>query len=185
MFHRRIVDCIFLIVVMMLGSLGVAVASDNTTTFENGPFTVSLDLGKPCNISISKPTQEELLTGEKYISYDATVCGLAGVFIWLKRCDKEVLDLNSDLSTDAIASSLTEDLMEWGADKPTIAVNELKIDGKPGAIGEGYKSELGRSLYCAVFIVSPRTMCIMFSASDSEIMKAAMNTIHVQEKGYA
>jgi len=55
MFHRRIVDCIFLIVVMMLGSLGVAVASDNTTTFENGPFTVSLDLGKPCNILLANP----------------------------------------------------------------------------------------------------------------------------------
>ncbi len=184
MFHRRTVDCIFLSAVMF-AFLGIGIASGNTTTFENGPFTVSLDLGKPCSVSISKPIQEALPTGEKYISYDATVCGLAGVFIWLKRCDKEVLDLNSNLRMDAIFKSLTENLIKCGVDKPTIAVNELKIDGKAGAIGEGYKSKLGRSYYYAAFIVSPRTMCIMFSASESEMMKAAMNTIHVQEKGYA
>lgn len=53
------VNCIFLMAVMILVSLGVAVASDTTTTFKAGPFTVSVDLGQDLGLGKSEEETKE------------------------------------------------------------------------------------------------------------------------------
>jgi len=139
----EIKSLIVLVIVAM--AFSIASASDTTTKFQTGPFTVSIDLGNPCNdLNISKPIQGER-SGIKYTDYITT--SACGVFTFL-RYDTPVFDLNSNFGTTTIQN----DLLSLGISKDTISVFEQKIDGKPGAIGSGYIS--GNNTMCSPEIIS-------------------------------
>ena len=60
----------FVVMVMALAVFCITLAYGTVTTFKTGPFSVSVDLGVPCNdTNISKPAQSEWLNGNKDIDY--------------------------------------------------------------------------------------------------------------------
>ena len=151
-----------------------ASATDTTTKFKTGPFTVSVDLGMPCNdINISKPVQDELLSGASYTQYLATTCG---AFIQFMRYDTAP-GWSEDFGTSDVRSTL----LQMGADKDTIAVNERTISGKSGSVGSGYIPKNDKSFYTAGFYVSPKSVCWIYILGNETEMKSILKTIKVTE----
>ena len=134
-------------------------ASDTTTKFQTGPFTVTVDLGTHCNdTNISKPVSNEDLGGNGYTDYDANLCKAE---IWIRQWGKDAtysFDLNSAFPTESILQSL----IKLGADKDTINLYARTIDGKPGAAGSGYVPKLDKMRYSAAFYVSPKSFCRIY-----------------------
>ena len=82
----------FLVVmVVALAAFCVTLASGTATTFKTGPFSISVDLGVPCNdTNISKPAQSEWLNGNRYIDYNTSTCGVS---IFLTTTDNANYDV--------------------------------------------------------------------------------------------
>jgi hypothetical protein len=164
----------FVVMVVALAAFCVTLASGTVTTFKTGPFNVSVDLGVPCNdTNISKPAQSELVNGNRYIDYNTSACGVS---ISLTKTENANYDLNSfDTGTTK------DDLLKLGADKETINVSERKINGWPGALGSGYVSKYGSTVYEADFYVNPQIVGhILLDNNETEII-SALKTIHVTE----
>lgn len=175
MIHRQMVNCVFLMAVIMLASPGAA--SDTSVSFQTGPFNVSVDLGRPCgDINISKPTQSELLSGDKYVGYVAYVCDV--IFSFTKY-DKEMFKTNEEFGSDAIAYDILVGI--YGADERTLNVAERKIDGRSGAVGSGYVPKYGARIYAAGFILSPKAVGHIILRGNESEMISALKTIHITE----
>jgi hypothetical protein len=155
----------------------ITLACGTVTTFKTGPFSVSVDLGIPCNdTNISKTAQSEWLNGNRYIDYNTSACGVS---IFLTTTDNANNDVNNDFDTGITKN----DLLKLGADKETINVSERKINGWPGAFGSGYVSKYGSTIYEADFYVNPKTVGhILLDNNETEIV-SALKTIHVTEAG--
>ena len=155
----------------------ITLAYGTVTTFKTGPFSVSVDLGIPCNdTNISNPAQSEWLNGNRHIDYNMSACGVS---IFLTTTDNANNDVNNDFDTGITKN----DLLKLGADKETINVSERKINGWPGALGSGYVSKYGLTIYEADFYVNPKTVGhILLDNNETEIV-SALKTIHVTEAG--
>jgi len=162
-------------VVVILASFSIAVASSNTSnTFKTGPFTVSVNLGMPCNdINISKPDQVETLSGDSYTDYTINACQC---IIYFLRYDTPQ-NWRDDFGTDVIQ----EVLIKAGADRDTINVYDRTIDGKSGAVGSGYIPKNDNQLYYAGFFVSPKSLGYIYIWDNQTEMISALKTIHVTE----
>jgi hypothetical protein len=167
------IKCFIALAVALMASLSVS-ASDTTTKFKTGPFTVSVDLGMQCNdINISKPAPNELLSGDSYTSYSATGCNALIEFIRLDTLP----NWSADFPTDSVRS----ELLKRGADKDTISLYDRTIDDKSGAVGSGYLPKSEKNLYIAGFYVSPKSVCWIHIYSNETKMISALKTIHVTE----
>lgn len=166
------IKCFIALFIVAVASFCVS-ASDTTTKFQTGPFTVSVDLGVPCNdVNISKPASTESLGGESYTVYDTSACG---VEIWIKRCNKDTF--TTAFPTAAINAVLVQD----GADKDTIALYDRTIDGKSGAAGSGYVPKFEKTIYLGAFAISAKSLCYITIWDNQTMMVSALKTIHVKE----
>jgi len=167
----------FVVMIVALAAFCATLASGTVTTFKTGPFSISVDLGVPCNdTNISKPAQNEWLNGNRDIDYNMSACGVS---IFLTTTGNANYDVNSAFDTDVTKS----DLLKLGADKETINVSERKINSWPGALGSGHVSKYGSTIYEADFYVNPQTVGrILLDNNETEIL-SALKTIHVTEAG--
>lgn len=91
----------FVVMVLVLVVGFVTLSSGTVTTFKTGPFTGSVDLGTSCNdTNISKPVQDELLSGQSYTRYIVLMCG---VTIELNKFD---IDLTESFITQLVTTTL-------------------------------------------------------------------------------
>jgi hypothetical protein len=167
---------------LLIGAfVSLASAVDTTTTFKTGPSTVSLNLGQPCdNITIINPKQDETLTGEKYTTYGANMCG--GVIISFMEFDKDPLsglNVGKDTQSAVLVEAVTNNLIGLGSDVSTINAFPREIDGKPAAIGSGYDPKYRIYTYDARFMPKPRTICDIIVIGNESMIKSLMRTIHV------
>jgi len=169
---------LILVAVVLTSIFSIASASDTTTKFKTGPFSVSVDLGMPCNdTNISKPVSSEDLGGNSYTDYDTNLCNAE---IWIRQWGKDTtqsFDLISPFSTSDINSGL----LGRGADKDTITIFARKIDGKPAAAGKGYVSKFDKWRYIAGFHISSKSYCYIWVWGNETTMISALKTIHVTE----
>ena len=166
---------VILVAVTLASIFSIASASDTTTKFQTGPFTVSVDLGTSCNdTNISKPVSSENLGGDSYTDYRANLCG---VDIGFRRWDKDTIDLTSAFPTSKINTAL----LESGVDKDTIDLYSCTIDGKPGAVGKGYAPKLDKMDYAAAFHVSRKSFCYIYVWDNETMMISALKSIHITE----
>lgn len=168
------IKCFVVLVIVAMTSMCVS-ASDTTTKFKTGSFTVSVDLGESCNdIDISEPSNGEWLDGTAYTNYIAMLCGSMVSFVTTDNAD---YDLTGSYGTESTRSNL----ITMGADKDTINVYNRKIDGIPGAVGSGYISEKGYTMYMANYYVSTDTTGLIVVRDNQTKMISALKTIHVTE----
>ena len=166
---------IIVLLCVVLAAFFVTLASSTVTTFKTGPFTVSVDLGVPCNdTNISKPEASELLSGRSYTVFDVNMCK---AHLYLRRYDKDIFDSTTSYST----SSIKSELIRKGADKDTIDLYDRTIDGKSGAAGRGYVPKYDERVYIAGFIVSPKSYCLINLWDNETMMISALKTIHITE----
>jgi hypothetical protein len=166
------IKCLIALVVVLMASSCVS-ASNTTTKFQTGPFSVSIDLGESCNdINISEPAHNEWLDGTAYTSYIVELCG---ALVSFTTTDNTNNDLNTPFGTD----SISHDLIELGADKDTISVYNREINGMPGAVGSGYMPKYGTNAYSASYYVSKDTVGHIFVWGNESKIKTALKTIHV------
>jgi len=164
-----------LVLVVVLAAFCVTLASGTVTTFKTGPFTGSVDLGMPCNhTNISKPVSSEDLGGAGYTNYIATICTAT---IAITRYDKDIFNLTTPFGT----SSVNRNLLKFGADKDAIKVYDREINSQSGAVGSGYISKSGLTLYAAGFYVSPKSVCWIYLKDNETEMISALKTFHVTE----
>jgi len=168
------IKCFIALVVALMASFCVS-ASDTTTKFQTGPFTVSVDLGELCNdINISKPVQSELISGETYTYYEVNCCR---VLLQIDRFDKDTFDLTEPFDTSLIKNVLSR----FGVDKDTIEVYAREINSQSGVVGEGYLPESDATLYTADFYVSPKSRCFIYVWDNETEMISILKTIHITE----
>jgi hypothetical protein len=164
-----------LVLFVVLATFCVTLASGTITTFKTGPFTGSVDLGMPCNhTNISKPVSSEDLGGAGYTNYIATICTAT---IAITRYDKDIFNLTTPFGT----SSVNRNLLKFGADKDTIKVYDREINSQSGAVGSGYISKSGLTLYAAGSYVSPKSVCRIYLTGNQTEMISILKTIHVTE----
>jgi hypothetical protein len=166
----------FAFVVVALAAFCVTLASGNVTTFKTWPFTVSVDLGMPCNdVNISKPVQGEEISGESYTDYSAIMCH---ALISIRKYYQPTAFSNTNL----FVSGVTSTLLSHGADKDTIVAYPREINSESGAVGSGYLTKYGSTEYDAGFYVSPpKSYCYIYIMNNETAMVSALKTIHVTE----
>ena len=168
------IKCLIALIIVAMTPFCVS-ASDTTTKFQTGPFTVTVDLGVPCtDVNISKPESSELLSGDKYTDYDVNMCN---VYLSFTRYDKPLLDVTSVMAKEGVERTL----MMNGCDKDVISLNSREINKMPGIVGEGYNSELGRTLYMARYYISSYTFGDIQIWDNETRMISVLKTIHVTE----
>ena len=168
------IKCLIVLAIVAMTSLSVS-ASDTTTKFKTGPFSVSVDLGKPCNdTNISKPVSSETLKGTGYNGYSVDVCD---AHLYIRRYDTDSFDLTSAFGTKSINTALTQD----GADKDTIASYDRTIDGKSGAAGSGYVPKSEKTVYEGAFDISSKSYCFITVWGNETEMISVLKTIHITE----
>jgi len=169
---------LILVAVVLTSFFSIASASSTSNTFKTGPFTVSVDLGTPCNdTNISKPVSSEDLGGNSYTDYDTNLCNAE---IWIRQWGKNTthsFDLISPFST----SDINIALMSRGADKDTIELYSRTIDGKPGAAGKGYVPKSDKWRFIAGFYISSKSYCYLYVSGNETKMISALKSIHITE----
>jgi hypothetical protein len=171
------IKCLIALVAVAMASFCVS-ASDTTTKFQTGPFTVSVDLGVPCtDVNISKPVSSEDLGGNSYTDYDTHMCKAQ---IWIRQWDKEARH-SFDLNEAIFKSPVKIDLIRLGVDKDTIMLYDRTIDGRPGVAGRGYVPKSDELLCIAALPISTKSYCYIRVWGNETMMISALKTIHVTE----
>jgi len=160
------------IYLIMISSLASATTS-NKTTFEAGQFIGSIDIGRPCKIAIQEPYDSTDLDGTNNTIYNI-YCNDT-IFIQLQIYDNGIYSLDP--------KSIRISLIEEGADKDTILINERKIDDKKGYAASGYIPKKDLKIYRAGYPISTQSACWIGTwKNDKADFLATLNSIHVEER---
>jgi hypothetical protein len=165
-------------IMIFLASMGFVSASNTNVTFNAGPFNGSIDLGMNCSdVTVARPIHSELPDGTGYDRFDVNICGVS---ILLTHYNRSVFNMDKGVSTQSIFG----DLISLSADTKTIQLYDRVIDGQDGAAGSATVPRFNSDVYDASYLISPRSVCriTVWGASNSNMMKSALDTIHVREK---
>lgn len=166
--------CLIAMVIVVMTSFCVS-ATDTTTKFQTGPFSVSVDLGMPCSdINISQPVKTESLSGSTFTQYSVNCCG---VLFEMENYDKDTFDITSAFDTVGIL----KDLLSLGADKDAISTYQREISGMPGAVGSAYVPKYAKTVYAARYYASPKSLGYIYAIGNETEMISILKTIHVTE----
>jgi hypothetical protein len=155
-------------------ALACVSALDTTTKLQIGPFTMSVDLGFPCNdndIDIGKPISSDPFGGNIRTTYSANVCNiLVRITGWEKERDSKYATSKSGITTELAFYDVIDD---------TISTFDYLINGKSIAGAKGSQPN-GKMFYIAAFYISPKSYCYL-SALENETMMTALKSVNITE----